>query len=303
MISSRIKISPDGPEFSRMAHGLWRLKDWDKSRAEIQKMIHSCLQLGVTTFDHADIYGDYNCESLFGAALAESSVRREDIELVTKCGIKLVSKNRPKTSIKHYDTSATHIADSVENSLKNLRTDYIDLLLIHRPDPLMNAEEVGKAFSRLKESGKVLYFGVSNFLPSQFELLSSQTDVPLVTNQIEFSVINMEAQDNGVLDMCQRLRISPMAWSPLGGGTLFHEQAERIVRLRLVLKDIADELGADSIDQIALAWILNHPANFVVVLGTGNIDRVRRAVETEEVKLSREQWFTIWTASMGHEVP
>jgi predicted oxidoreductase len=303
MISSRIKISPEGPEFSRMTHGLWRLKDWDKSPAEIQKMIHSCLQLGITTFDHADIYGDYNCESLFGAALAESSVRREDIELVTKCGIKLVSKNRPKTSIKHYDTSATHIADSVENSLKNLRTDYIDLLLIHRPDPLMNAEEVAKAFSRLKESGKVLYFGVSNFLPSQFELLSSQTDVPLVTNQIEFSVINMEAQDNGVLDMCQRLRISPMAWSPLGGGTLFHEQTERIVRLRRVLKDIANELGADSIDQIALTWILNHPANFVIVLGTGNIDRIRRAVEADQIKLSREQWFTIWTASMGREVP
>jgi predicted oxidoreductase len=303
MISSRIKISPEGPEFSRMAHGLWRLKDWDKSPAEIQKMIHSCLQLGIMTFDHADIYGDYNCESLFGAALAESSVRREDIELVTKCGIKLVSKNRPQTSIKHYDTSASHIVNSVENSLKNLRTDYIDLLLIHRPDPLMNAEEVAKAFSRLKESGKVLYFGVSNFLPSQFELLSSQTNVPLVTNQIEFSVINMEAQDNGILDMCQRLRISPIAWSPLGGGTLFNEQTERIVRLRQVLKDIAVEHGADSIDQIALAWILNHPANFVVVLGTGNIDRVRKAVEAEQIKLSREQWFTIWTASMGREVP
>ena len=303
MNSSRIKISPEGPEFSRMAHGLWRLKDWDKSPAEIQKMIHSCLQLGITTFDHADIYGDYNCESLFGAALAESSVRREDIELVTKCGIKLVSKNRPETSIKHYDTSASHIFNSVENSLNNLKTDYIDLLLIHRPDPLMNAEEVATAFSRLNESGKVLNFGVSNFLPSQFELLSSQMDVPLVTNQIEFSVLNLEAQDNGILDMCQRLRISPMAWSPLGGGTLFHDNTERIVRLRQVLKDMADELGANSIDQIALAWIHSHPANFVVVLGTGNLDRMKTAIEAEKIKLSREQWFTIWTASMGREVP
>lgn len=303
MISSRIKISPDGPEFSRTAHGLWRLKDWNKSPAEIQKIIHSCLQLGITTFDHADIYGDYNCESLFGAALAESSVHREDIELVTKCGIKLVSKNRPETSIKHYDTSASHIVHSVENSLKNLRTDYIDLLLIHRPDPLMNAEEVSKAFTRLKESGKVLHFGVSNFLPSQFELLSSQTDVPLVTNQIEFSVLNLEAQDNGTLDMCQRLRISPMAWSPLGGGTLFHDNTERIVRLRQVLKDIANELGANSIDQIALAWILSHPADFVVVLGTGNLDRIKVAVGAEKIKLSREQWFIIWMASMGREVP
>ena len=303
MISSRIKISPEGPEFSRMAHGLWRLKDWNKSPAEIQKMIHSCLQLGITTFDHADIYGDYNCESLFGAALAESSVRREDIELVTKCGIKLVSKNRPETSIKHYDTSASHIIDSVDNSLKNLRTDYIDLLLIHRPDPLMNAEEVGEAFSRLKESGKALHFGVSNFLPSQFELLSSQTDMPLVTNQIEFSVLNTEAQDNGILDMCQRLRISPMAWSPLGGGKLFHENSDRFMRLHKVMKDIADELGVDSIDQIALAWILTHPANFVIVIGTGNLNRIKRAVDAEHIKLAREQWFTIWSASTGHEVP
>jgi len=303
MISSRIKMSPEGPEFSRMTHGLWRLKDWAKSPAEIQEMIHSCLQLGITTFDHADIYGDYNCESLFGAALAESSVRRADIELVTKCGIKLVSKNHPETSINHYDTSASHILSSVDKSLKNLRTDYIDLLLIHRPDPLMNAGEVGEAFSRLKESGKVLHFGVSNFLPSQFEMLSSQTDVPLVTNQIEFSVLNMEAQDNGTMDMCQRLKISPMAWSPLGGGALFNEQSERIVRLRQVLKDIADELGVNSIDQVALAWILNHPADFVVVLGTGNIDRIKRAVEAEKIKLSRQQWFMIWRASMGREVP
>ena len=303
MISSRIKISPEGPEFSRMTHGLWRLKDWDKSPAEIQEMIHSCLQLGITTFDHADIYGDYNCESLFGAALAESSVRREDIELVTKCGIKLVSENRPENSIQHYDTSASHILSSVENSLKNLRTDYIDLLLIHRPDPLMNAGEVAEAFSRLRESGKVLHLGVSNFLPSQFELLSSQMDVPLATNQIEFSVLNMEAQDNGTLDMCQRLSISPMAWSPLGGGRLFKEHTEQIVRLRQVLKDIADELGVTSIDQVALAWILNHPAEFVVVLGTGNLDRIRRAVEAEEIKLSKEQWFMIWRASMGREVP
>jgi len=303
MASSRIKISPEGPEFSRTAHGLWRLKDWDKSPIQIREMIHYCIELGITTFDHADIYGDYNCEKLFGAALAESSIRRADIQLVTKCGIKLVSKNRPETSIKHYDTSASHILDSVEDSLKNLRTDYIDLLLIHRPDPLMNAEEVGKAFSYLNESGKVLHFGVSNFLPSQFELLSSQMDLPLVTNQIEYSVLNTEAQDNGILDMCQRLRISPMAWSPLGGGTLFNEHTEQIVRLRQVLKNIADEFEVNSIDQVALAWILNHPAGFVVVLGTGKIDRIKRAVEAEKIKLSREQWFKIWRASVGCEVP
>ena len=303
MISSRVKISPKGPELSRTAQGLWRLKDWNKNRRQIQELIDCCLQLGITTFDHADIYGDYACEALFGDALAESSVNRADIELVTKCGIKLVSRNRPQNSIQHYDTSASHIIASAETSLKNLRTDYIDLLLIHRPDPLMNAGEVAEAFGRLRESGKVLHFGVSNFLPSQFELLSSQMDVPLVTNQIEFSVLNMDAQDNGTLDMCQRLGISPMAWSPLGGGRLFNERTERIVRLRRALKDIAEELNAESIDQVALAWILTHPADFIVVLGTGNLDRIRRAVQAEEIRLSRQQWFMIWRASMGHEVP
>jgi len=303
MISSRVKISTKGPELSRTAQGLWRLNDWKKSRRQIREMIDCCLQLGITTFDHADIYGDYSCESLFGAALAESSVNRADIELVTKCGIKLVSRNRPQNSIQRYDTSASHIIASAENSLKNLRTDYIDLLLIHRPDPLMNAAEVAEAFGRLRESGKVLHFGVSNFLPSQFKLLSSQMDVPLVTNQIEYSVLNMEAQDNGTLDMCQRLGISPMAWSPLGGGRLFKDRSKQAVRLRRALKDVAKELNARSIDQVALAWILMHPANFVVVLGTGNLDRIKIAVQAEEITLSRQQWFTIWRASTGHEVP
>jgi predicted oxidoreductase len=299
MSSSRLKITQKGPEFSRTIQGLWRLKDWNKTSAQIQELIHGCLELGITTFDHADIYGGYTCESLFGAALAESSVQRSDIELVTKCGIKLVSEK----SIKHYDTSAAHIQSSVEKSLKNLRTDHIDLLLIHRPDPLMNAQEVAEAFARLRESGKVLQFGVSNFLPCQFELLSSQMDFPLVTNQVEFSVLNMEVQDNGTLDMCQKLGISPMAWSPLGGGRLFKEDTEQIARVRKALGAVADELSGASIDQIALAWILNHPANFVVILGTGNLGRITKAVEAEKIKLTREQWFTIWTASTGHDVP
>jgi predicted oxidoreductase len=303
MISSRIKLSKSGPDFSRISQGLWRLKDWNKSPDEIRKLIYFCLESGITTFDHADIYGNYECESLFGAALAESSVRRADIQLITKCGIKLVSKNRPDTRIKHYDTSASHIFASVDNSLKNLRTDYIDLLLIHRPDPMMNAHEVGEAFSRLKESGKVLHFGVSNFLPAQLELLASQTDVPLVTNQFEYSVLNMEAQENGTLDLCQRLGISPMSWSPLGGGALFRENNERTMRLRESLKLIGDELGGFTVDQVALAWILHHPAAFVIVLGTGNLEHIKKAVEAEKLKLSREQWFMVWTASMGRKVP
>jgi predicted oxidoreductase len=303
MISSRIQLSQAGPEFSRVTQGLWRLKNWDKSTAQIEELIRFCLESGITTFDHADIYGNYNCESLFGAALVKSSVRRADIQLITKCGIKLVSENRPDTQVKHYDTSTSHILACVDSSLRNLKTDYLDLLLIHRPDPLMNSQEVSEAFSRLKKAGKVLHFGVSNFLPSQFELLAAQSDVPLVTNQIEYSVLNMEAQDNGTLDLCQRLGISPMAWSPLGGGTLFRENDERAMRLRQSLKQIGDELGGFTIDQVALAWILNHPADFIVVMGTGNPDHIRKAVEAEKIKLSRQQWFRVWRASRGCEVP
>lgn len=303
MTVSRINLTANGPSFSRIVHGLWRLADWRKSRGEILKLINSCIEIGITTFDHADIYGEYTCEGLFGNALTESPHLREKIELVTKCGIKLISKNRPEYLIKHYDTSKTHIIRSVENSLRNLRTDYIDLLLIHRPDPLMNADEVAEAFSALKQSGKVLNFGVSNFLPFQFELLASRLDFPLVTNQIEFSVLEMSAQNNGIIDLCQKLQIAPMAWSPFGGGRLFTEDSRQIVRLREVLKKIGESLNGASIDQIALAWLLTHPVNFLPVLGTGRFDRIERAVETEKIKLTREKWFMIWSAFTGTEVP
>ena len=300
---SRINLSANGPSFSRIVHGLWRLADWGKNRSEILKLINSCIEIGITTFDHADIYGEYTCESLFGDALSESQHLREKMELVTKCGVKLVSKNRPEHSIAHYDTSKTHIINSVENSLKNLRTDYIDLLLIHRPDPIMNADEVDEAFSALKQSGKVLNFGVSNFLPVQFELFASRLDFPLVTNQIEFSVLEMSAQYDGTIDLCKKLKIAPMAWSPFGGGRLFTEDSQQAFRLRETLKKIGENLNGASIDQVALAWILAHPVNFVPVLGTGRFNRIVRAVEAEKIKLTREQWFMIWRASTGTEVP
>lgn len=301
--STRIKLASAGPELSRITHGLWRLKDWGKGPAEIQEMIHAALSLGVTTFDHADIYGDYGCEALFGQALAASSIAREDIELVTKCGIKLVSEHRSDHTINHYETTATHILTCVDQSLKKLRTDYIDLLLIHRPDPLMRATEVAEAFARLKETGKVRYFGVSNFLPGQFELLAETVDVPLVTNQIEYSVMDMEAQADGTLDLCQRRGIHPMAWSPLAGGRLFNEETEQAVRLRQKLTEIADQVEAKSIDQVALAWILHHPADFVIVVGTGKLSRLKAAVEAEKLELTRQHWFALWKASTGHDVP
>ena len=298
-----IRLGENGPSFSRLVHGLWRLAGWGKDTRQVRALIDCCLERGITTFDHADIYGDYTCEQLFGEALAEAAIDRASIQFVTKCGIKLISRRRPNHRTKSYDTSAAHITASVENSLRSLRTDYIDLLLIHRPDPLMDPAEVNEAFVALREAGKVRHFGVSNFLPSQFDLLAARLDVPLVTNQIEYSVMCLEAHADGTVDQCQRLDVRPMAWSPLGGGRLFHEESEQAERLRETLGRIGHQVGGASIDQVALAWVLMHPARFLPVLGTGNASRIRKAVEALEITLSREQWFEIWIASTGRDVP
>jgi predicted oxidoreductase len=299
----QIDLCKGGLRCSRVVHGLWRLADWNKSGAEIRELLNHCLGLGITTFDHADIYGDYTCEALFGEALAASKIDRSTIQLVTKCGIKLVSRNRPAHKVKCYDTTRAHIVTSAENSLRNLRVDYIDLLLIHRPDPLTDPREINEAFVSLRDSGKVRHFGVSNFLPSQFEMLASKLDVPLITNQIEYSVLHLDAHADGSLDLCQRLDIRPMAWSPMGGGRLFHEDSDQARRLRETLGKIGKHLGGASMDQVALAWMLMHPAEFVPVLGTGRLSRITRAVEALDLSLSRDQWFEIWCASTGADVP
>lgn len=303
MTVPQINMTEEGPLLSQLIQGFWRLDTWNYSPAETITFVEECLALGVTTFDHADIYGRYTCEKLFGDALAGSSIKREQYQIVTKCGIKLIAPSRPENRVHSYDTSYDHIIQSVENSLKNFRTDHVDLLLIHRPDPLMDADEVAEAFEELKESGKALHFGVSNFLPLQYDLLSSRLSFPLVTNQIEYSVMNMEHQDNGVLDLCQELDIHPMAWSPFGGGDLFTSQEPQAGQVRKVLHQIGTELGDKPIDQVALAFILMHPAGFLPILGSGKINRVKSAIEALEITLTKDQWFMIWEASKGHEVP
>jgi len=299
----RIRISNEGPKFSRIALGLWRLNDWNMNTAQITGFIRQSVEMGFTTFDHADIYGGYTCEELFGKAIAEEPSLRDKMEIVTKCGIKLVSEKRPGNSFHSYDTSKTHILQSVENSLKSLHTGIIDVLLIHRPDPLMNAEEIAEAFSLLKNSGKVRHFGVSNFSPFQFDLLQSVLDFPLVTNQLEISVLKMDALHNGTLDQCQQFTISPMAWSPFGGGELFWGNSEKTIHVRSELQKIGTELGGIDIDQVALAWLLRHPAGIVPVLGTGKISRIKSAGIATGIEMTRDQWFRIWSASAGQEVP
>jgi predicted oxidoreductase len=298
----QVMLSERGLGVSRIVHGLWRLAGWGLDRRQICELIQGCVTQGITTFDHADIYGEYTCEGLFGPALAECGVDRSAIQLVTKCGIKLVSGKRPAHRMKSYDTSRSHIVASVENSLKSLCTDYIDLLLIHRPNPLLDPREVNEAFVSLRESGKVRHFGVSNFVPCQFESLASKLEVPLVTNQIEYSVMNVAPHCDGSIDLCQKLEIRPMAWSPLGGGRLFTGDSQQTQRLRETLAKVGREIGGASIDQIAMAWVLKHPVGFVPVLGTGNPDRIRTAAAALKMDLSAEQWFEIRRASTGQDV-
>jgi len=297
------QTTQNDPGFSRISLGMWRLNDWKFTGKQLLDFVSRTLELGLTTIDHADIYGGYSCEEQFGKALSLQPSLRQKMLLVTKCGIKLVSPNRPEHAFHGYDTSKAHILKSVENSLRNLKTDYLDVLLIHRPDPLMNADVVATTFSELKQAGKVRYFGVSNFSPFQFDLLQSRLDFPLVTNQVEVSVLKMDALHDGTLDQCQQLRISPMAWSPFGGGELFSGTSEKAVRVRNEIQKIGDELGGKSIDQVALAWLLLHPSHIVPVIGTGNYERVQSAAGALNIHLSRDQWFRIWTASAGNEVP
>ncbi|MDP1976160.1 aldo/keto reductase family oxidoreductase [Undibacterium sp.] len=300
--SPRLHIAPNGPEFSRIVLGLWRLGSWQMSAQQRVTFLEQALALGVTTIDQADIYGDYQSESLLGEAIALAPHLRDQFQFVSKCGIKLVSNNRPAHGMQHYDTSAAHIIASAEQSLRAMQIEQLDLLLIHRPDPLMDADEIAGAFRQLQESGKVRHFGVSNFTNSQFELLAAR--VPLVTNQVELSLLHMQALHDGTLDLCQRLRMAPMIWSALGGGSLFRplsEQDERSQRISAVLTHIAAELDV-STATVALAWILQHPSRPLVLTGSGRIAAIQEAVLATTIRLSREQWFALWCASAGKNV-
>lgn len=298
----RIRLA-ENLEFSQIIHGLWRLSEWNMSSEQLVSFIEECIELGITTFDHADIYGGYTCEEIFGNALALKPELREKIQIVTKCGIKLKSSKFPDLKMNHYDTSKEHILMSVNNSLKNLQTDTIDLLLIHRPNPFMDPKEVAEAFNQLQKEGKVRHFGVSNFLPSQFNMLQMHLDMPLVTNQIEVSPMQFEHFEKGTIDLLLEKGVAPMIWSPLAGGQIFTSQSEAAVRVRSMLEEIGAEIGANSIDEVMYAWLLVHPANMMPIVGSGKIERVKTAVEASKLSMTSEQWLRIYVAGMGHNLP
>lgn len=295
----RIVMAPQGPEFSRMIMGYWRLMEWGMTPQALLGFIEQHMDAGITTVDHADIYGDYQCEAAFGAALRLAPALRERMQVVSKCGI--ATRAKPEHVIGHYITERSHIIHSAEQSLKNLATDRLDLLLIHRPDPLMDADEVAEAFLSLHQSGKVLHFGVSNFTPAQFALLQSRLPFTLATNQVEISPLMQDTLLDGTLDQLQQLRIRPMAWSCLGGGRLFSDSA--CETLRQELQAVAQETGATSIEQVVYAWILRLPSRPLPIIGSGKIARVMDALGALKLELTRQQWFRIRKAAIGYDVP
>jgi predicted oxidoreductase len=285
---------------SPIVAGCWRMDAWNWTPAERLRWIEQCLDRGVTTFDHADIYGGYTVEALFGEALALAPHLRERMQLVSKCGIKLLHPNRPEHRLKSYDTSAAHLIASVDNSLRALKTDRLDLLLIHRPDPLMNPAEIGGAVAKLKAAGKVLDFGVSNFTVTQFAMLNQW--VPLATNQIELHPLHRTPLHDGTLDQMLALDLRPMTWSPLAGGRLFTGDAPDALRVRAVLQDIADRHGVTPAT-VAYAWLLRHPSRPRPIVGSRRIEALDEALAACALTLDAEDWHAVWSAGEGAEVP
>jgi predicted oxidoreductase len=289
----RRSLHAQGPVCSRIIAGAWR---WHTvSPEQLEKLVHTALDQGITTFDHADIYGDHTNEERFGNLLRSNPSLRNRMELITKCGIKFPSSRRPDVRVKHYDTSARHILWSVDQSLKMLGTDRLDLLLIHRPDPLTDPAEVAEAFTQVRKEGKVLHVGVSNFTPSQFRMLQSYLPFPLVTNQIEISWSHLDPLFNGDLDLLMELRVSPMAWSPLGGGKSMNLEEREIFPL-------AARYNA-TYSQLALAWLLRHPSGIFPIIGTTRPDRIEEAARSMAIALDRQDWFEILKGIMRREMP
>ncbi len=287
-------------QLSPIIAGVMNWGVWDKNlnTKEMNHLIHLFFENGITSFDHADIYGGFTTEASFGKAWADAKIDREKIQLISKCGIQYVTENRPENKIKHYNYSKEHIIWSVETSLKNLQTDYLDVLLLHRPSPLMQADEIAIAVEQLKAAGKIRSFGVSNFTPSQTELLRQKTKIDF--NQIQFSATNHEAMTDGSLDYMQLHNIQPMAWNPLG--VVFRENTEQTQRLKLLFSKLVEKYHVGA-DLLLLAWILQHPAHVLPVAGTINVSRIQQLMKAKSLVLDAQDWFAIWTESMGNKVP
>jgi predicted oxidoreductase len=301
----RISLSPAGPDFSRLVYGTWRFLDDTATShsADLLQRLHACLELGITTLDTAEIYGLYRVEEFIGQTLKLEPGLREKFEIVTKSGIYVPCGFHPNRKVAHYNTTAARIVKSAEKSLRLLGTDYIDLLLVHRPDWLTSADETAEGLNRLLKEGKIRNAGVSNYNVHQFDLLNSRMDQPLVTNQVEFSLLHMDPIYDGTADQCQKHRIRPMAWSPLAQGALMDITQPASARLHAKAQELSAKYGNATLDQLAYAWILAHPSQPLPIIGTNKLDRLTATAKAAEIRLEREDWYGLWEAAQGQSIP
>ncbi|MCB1209871.1 MAG: aldo/keto reductase [Verrucomicrobiales bacterium] len=302
----RLPIAPNGPEFSRLVYGTWRfLDDPISSTPEaVLERFKRCLDLGITTIDAAEIYGLYKIEELIGQALKLDPGIRQKLEIVTKNGIYVPCEFHPDRKVAHYNVTAARIIKSAEKSLRLMGIDHIDLLLVHRPDWLTSADETAEGLNKLLKEGKIRSAGVSNYNVHQFELLNSRMDQPLVTNQVEFSLLHMDPIYDGTADQCQRHRILPMAWSPLGGGRLMDpSKNEAAARIHKKAAELSAKYDGATVDQLAYAWLLAHPSRPLPVIGTNKLDRINQTAKAATIQLVREDWYGLWEAAQGNQIP
>jgi predicted oxidoreductase len=302
-MTTRTKIAPAGPELSRLVYGTWRLLDDGSSIQDINRRLHRCVELGITTIDTAEIYGLYQVEAVLGRALALSPGLRDKLEIVTKAGIYVPNQANPERMVGFYDTSGARLIRSLEQSLRLIGTDHVELFLVHRPDWLTSIDATAGGLNQLLRTGQILSAGVSNYSAPQFAALNSRMERPLVTNQLEFHLLQMNPIYDGTLDQCQQQHIQPMAWSPLAGGRLFDQNNEAAGRLATVAAGMSAKYDHATLEQLAYAWILAHPSRPLPVIGTNKIARIENAAKSAGITLDREDWYALWVAAQGRNIP
>lgn len=291
----KIYLSDSGPKVSPAVYGFYRWDEVKNTSSSMENIINLCLELGINTFDHADVYGSYQCEELFGEVIAKKSFKREDIVLFTKCGLLLPNASNPDVRVKHYNTSREHILKSVDNSLRKLKTDYIDIFLLNQLDPITNLEETALTLDQLKESGKIKNIGVANFSVFQHQLLASYLKRPIVTNHIELNLLDTSALQNGQMDYIKQRYMHPLVSAPLAEGRIANGTDPQAVKVRRKLEEISPKYNAD-IESLAVAWLVKLGA--IPLIGTTDEKRIRNIANAFNIDLDRQDWYELYAASM-----
>ena len=296
-------LNAEIPSLSALVYGTWRMLDDQPSLQAINRRLNRCVELGITTIDTAEIYGGYRVEAALGGAMALSPGLRDKLAIVTKAGIYVPNDLSPQRTVGFYDASAAQLRTSVEQSLRLLGCEQVELFLVHRPDWLTGAEDTAQALNQLLQEGKIRKAGVSNYSPSQFAALNSFMGDALFTNQVEFHLLRMDPMVDGSFDQCQQHRVRPMAWSPLAGGRLFDANEPAAARLAQVAAALSPKYGGATLEQLAYAWVMAHPSRPYPVIGTNKIERIESAVKALSICLEREDWFALWVAAQGRNIP